>query len=103
MPESSRAPMTRVHSRTRRYGDSSNFVGLPRKRHKIPPIEQSRHFTGALSQATRRRRRTTATAELIKKHCVEPPLDRLKAESFDGPAIAKRPCVGGFETRAPTA
>ena len=28
---------TRVQSRTRRYGDSSNFVGLPRKRHKIPP------------------------------------------------------------------
>jgi hypothetical protein len=101
--EASRAPMTRVQSRSLRYGDSSNFVGLPRKRHKIPPIEQSRHFTGALSQATRRRRRTTATAELIKKHCVEPPLDRLKAESFDGPTIAKRPCVGGSETRAPTA
>jgi hypothetical protein len=50
--EASRAPMTRVQSRALRYGDSSNFVGLPRKRHKIPPIQQSRHFTGALSQAS---------------------------------------------------
>ncbi len=67
------------------------------------PIQQSRHFTGVLNQATRRRRRTKANAELIKKHCVEPPLDRLKAESFDGPTIAKHPCVAGSETRAPTA
>jgi hypothetical protein len=38
-----------------------------------------------------------------KKRCVEPPLDKLKTQSFDGQAIAKRSCAAGFEIRAPTA
>ena len=46
---SSRAPMTRVHSRARRYGDSSIFVGLPRKRHRIPPIQQGRLYWSSKS------------------------------------------------------